>query len=282
MKPVASAALGAVLAASALGLIASQAHADPRIQTTTYDPDAVVRLDGCFGYQTLIQFGPDEAIENVGLGDAAQWLVTPNKRGDRLFIKPAYRTTRGNMTVLTNRRSYAFELSAQASARCARGEVVYTLRFAYPQDAVEAATIAETPASPEADGAPAEPSPAARNLAYTYSGAAENVPVRVFDDGRSTWFRWSEGTTTPAVYAVAADHTETAVAFTGQGDWLVAPVVAPAFVLRRGNAVATLFNDAYQTPALDAGSPQPRQTAAAASSRPWLARVFSRTSSDVR
>jgi type IV secretion system protein VirB9 len=280
MKPIASTALAAVVSCAALGLIASHALADPRIQTVTYDPDTVIRLNGCFGYQTLIQFGPGEAVENVGIGDAAQWLVTPNKRGDLLFVKPAYRTTRGNMTVSTNRRTYAFELSAEASARCAQGDVVYTLRFAYPQDAVEAALAAETPAL-SAPIAPAEPSPAARNLAYTFSGARENVPVRVFDDGRSTWFRWSEGATTPAVYAVATDHTESAVAFTSQGDWLVAPVVAPTFVLRRGNAVATLFNDAYQTPALDAGSPQPRQ-AETTQSRPWLARAFSRSAPDVR
>ena len=34
--------------------------------------------------------------------------------------------------------------------------------------------------------------------------------------------------------------------------------MAPAFILRRGNAVAVLHNDAYQTPSLDSASPQPR------------------------
>jgi type IV secretion system protein VirB9 len=264
---VATATLGATLAAAAPAL------ADPRIRSVAYDPSAVVRLDGCFGYQTLVQFGPGEAIENIGIGDAAQWLVTPNRRGDLLFVKPAYRSTRGNMTVSTNHRTYAFELSAQPNAACARGVVVYTLRFTYPKDEA-AAEAALAPAAAPATPDDALPAPAARNAAYSFAGARDNVPVRVFDDGRSTYFRWAEGTTTPAVYAVGGDKVETMIAFTSQGDWLVAPQIAPTFVLRRGNAVATLFNDAYQAPALDAASPKPRPEAAA--KRTWLARVFAR------
>jgi len=265
-----------LLAATSALVATAPALADPRIRSVAYDPAAVVRLDGCFGYQTLVQFGPGEAIENIGIGDAAQWLVTPNRRGDLLFVKPAYRSTRGNMTVSTNRRTYAFELSAQASAACARGEVVYTLRFTYPKD--EAAALAEAALAPAiAPAAPddALPAPAARNAAYSFAGARDNVPIRVFDDGKSTYFRWAEGTTTPAVYAVGSDKAETMIAFTSQGDWLVAPQIAPAFVLRRGNAVATLFNDAYQAPALDAASPKPRPETP--SKRAWLARTFSRS-----
>jgi type IV secretion system protein VirB9 len=265
---VATATLGAAQAAAAPAL------ADPRIRSVAYDPSAVVRLDGCFGYQTLVQFGPGEAIENIGIGDAAQWLVTPNRRGDLLFVKPAYRGTRGNMTVSTNRRTYAFELSAQPNAACARGEVVYTLRFTYPKDEAAAAEAALAPAAAPATPDDALPAPVARNAAYSFAGARDNVPVRVFDDGRSTYFRWAEGATTPAVYAVGSDKVETMIAFTSQGDWLVAPQIAPTFVLRRGNAVATLFNDAYQAPALDAASPKPRPEAAA--KRTWLARVFAR------
>jgi type IV secretion system protein VirB9 len=264
-----------LLAATSALVLAAPALADPRIRSVAYDPGAVVRLDGCFGYQTLVQFAPGEAIENVGIGDAAQWLVTPNRRGDLLFVKPAYRSTRGNMTVATNRRTYAFELSAQPSAACARGEVVYTLRFTYPKDEAAPAEVALTSVTKPVTPDDALPGPAARNAAYSFTGVRDNVPMRVFDDGRSTYFHWAEGTTTPAVYAVGADKAETMIAFTSQGDWLVAPQVAPTFVLRRGNAVATLFNDAYQAPALDAASPQPRPAAPARQT--WLARVFSRS-----
>ncbi len=246
-------------AATLLALTAGQAEADARLRKLAYDPDTIVRLEGCFGFQTLVEFGPDERIENVGLGEAAQWLVSPNKRANMLFVKPAYRTTHSNMTVSTDRRRYAFELVARDTPACRRGAVAYSVRFTYPEEPAAPPLVA-TEAKP---AEPAVPPPEQRNAAYTFSGARENVPQRIFDNGRATYFRWTEGSTTPAVFAVAADKSETPVSFTSEGDYLVVAQVAPAFVLRRGNAVAVLYNDAYQTPSLDAGSPQPRPEAAA-------------------
>lgn len=250
--------------------------ADSRMRKIAYDPDAVIRLEGCFGFQTMVEFGPDEHIENVGLGDAAQWLVSPNKRSNLLFVKPAYRTSHSNMTVSTDRHRYGFEMSARDSQACHRGNVVYSLRFTY-KDEPAATVLAQAPAPPAET---ATPPPEQRNSAYSFSGAAANVPMRVFDNGQATYFRWAEGTTTPAVYAVAADKTETMVSFASRGDWLVVDQVAPSFILRRGNAAATLFNDAYQTPALDAGSPQPRPLAAADNGRTRPAWPFARRSAN--
>ena len=243
--------------AAVLAVTAAAAHADPRIRKLAYDPDRVVRLEGCFGYQTMVEFAPDERIENVGLGEASQWLVAPNKRANMLFVKPAFRNTRSNMTVATDRRLYAFELVARDGESCRRGGVLYSLRFIYPH---EPAPLAAAPAPAGAPPAapPLVPAPEQRNAAYTFTGSRENVPLRIFDNGRATFFRWSEGATTPAVYAVAADKSQTLVSFVTKGDYLVVDQVAPAFVLRRGAAVAVVYNDAYQTPSLDAGSPQPR------------------------
>ncbi|KQV58486.1 MULTISPECIES: TrbG/VirB9 family P-type conjugative transfer protein [unclassified Caulobacter] len=246
-------------AAALLALAAGQVQADARLRKLAYDPDTIVRLEGCFGFQTLVEFGPDERIENVGLGEAAQWLVSPNKRANMLFVKPAYRTTHSNMTVSTDRRRYAFELVARDTPACRRGAVAYSVRFTYPEEPAAPPLVATETKPPE----PAVPPPEQRNAAYTFSGARENVPQRIFDNGRATYFRWAEGSTTPAVFAVAADKSETPVSFTSEGDYLVLAQVAPAFVLRRGNAVAVLYNDAYQTPSLDAGSPQPRPEVAA-------------------
>jgi type IV secretion system protein VirB9 len=249
-----------LILAVALAAASSGAHADPRIRKLAFDPDRVVRLEGCFGYQTMVEFAPDERIENVGLGEASRWLVTPNKRANMLFVKPAYRTTRSNMTVVTDRRSYAFELVARDGENCRNGGVLYSLRFTYPHAAPPAAPIPALQVPPD-PGAPPIPAPEQRNAAYTFSGARENVPQRVFDNGHATFFRWGEGSTTPAVYAVAADKSQTLVNFVSKGDYLVVDQVAPAFVLRRGDAVAMLYNDAYQTPSLDAASPQPRAQA---------------------
>lgn len=254
-----------------LALPALAQAADPRIRRIDYDDGAVVRLDACYGFQTMIEFGADERIENVGLGEAAQWLVVPNKRANLLFVKPSYKVAHSNMTVATDRRRYSFELVARDSAACRGGRVLYDLRFRYPQEPAVVAQAAATPAQP----VPAQPTPpslppvAARNSAYSFSGARENVPLRVFDDGQRTWFSWGEGASAPAVFAVGSDGAETLVGFTAQDGWLVADQVAPKFLLRRGESRATLFNDGWKAPQLDAQSPQPR---ASACRRRWFGR----------
>src|SRR6185295_6689397 len=102
-----------------------------------------------------------------------------------------------NMTVSTDRHRYAFELVAKDTAACRLGQVAYSLRFTY-KDAPPP-LLAAGPAAPAADAEPAVPPPEQRNTAYTFAGARENIPMRVFDNGHATFFRWVEGTTTPAV-----------------------------------------------------------------------------------
>jgi len=84
------------------------------------------------------------------------------------------------------------------------------------------------------------------------------VPLRVFDDGASTYMRWAEGTETPAVYALGQDGTESIVNYANRDDYMVIEEVAKAFVLRRGKASVILYNDAYHVQGLDAQSPRPR------------------------
>jgi type IV secretion system protein VirB9 len=254
---------------------------DPRIRQVAYDPKSVTTLQGCFGLQTTVAFAPGEQIENVALGDAQVWQATPNKRSDLLFLKPNVRSGRTNMMVVTDRRRYAFDLMARDDAACHAGRVTYELQFEYPSEtaalpaAVEAAAAALPPPPPPAPAADELPAPAARNTAYTFSGTAANVPERAFDDGHSTYLHWADGAATPAIYTLGPDKTETVVNYAIKGDYLVVDGVAPAFVLRRGSAVAVLYNDAYQRPRLDADAPRPRAQARARSKRSVFARLFS-------
>ncbi len=53
--------------------------------------------------------------------------MTPNKRASLLFVKPMQPTARTNMTVVTDQRTYLFDLVASPGAT-----PVYVLRFTYP------------------------------------------------------------------------------------------------------------------------------------------------------
>lgn len=241
---------------AALVALPAGVAAEARIRTVQYDEAAVVRLEACVNFQTMVTFGEGERIENVGLGDASQWQVAPNKRGDLLFLKPTSATAFSNMSVVTSRHRYNFELRTASSAACRRGDVVYDLRFAYKPEPVDLAGLKNLAAPVKAE--PELPVPEKRNAAYTYSGNKELVPLRVFDDGTSTYFLWADGVPAPAVYAVTSGNTESLINYSNKGDYLVADIVARAFTLRRGDQTAVLYNDAFIVPALDALSPQPR------------------------
>jgi type IV secretion system protein VirB9 len=208
-------------------------QADPHIHTFVYSPDRVQRLTGFMGFQTMLEFGPDERIENVSIGDAMGWQVTPNKRANLLFLKPVDRAPATNMTVVTDRRRYVFEL-AVAAPKASIADAAYVVRFRYPQAAPIAIAVA-----------PAKPPPAARNAAYSLQGEAALRPSTVFDDGVSTYFAWPEQADLPAIFVVGADGVEGLANAVVRDGYLVVDQLAPRFVLRSDKAFATVANGGY-------------------------------------
>ena len=176
----------------ALTAASNAAHADTPIRQIQYDPHAVVRVRGCLGFQLTVVFQDGERIENIALGDAKLWQATPNKRSDLLFLKPAVRSGLTNMMVVTDRRRYAFELSSRRLGPNDRGEnVIYGLRFSYPVP-LRLADAAPPPPVPPQDV----------NHAYSYRGSGKDLPTRVFDDGRATYFSFADTSDYPAILAL--------------------------------------------------------------------------------
>lgn len=206
--------------------------ADPRIQFVDYDPDQVVLIRGAIGYQLMLEFAPEERIENVSIGDALGWQVTPNRRANLLFLKPIDGAPT-NMTVITNARRYVFQLAI--AAKGAASTAPYAVRFIYPEVAV--ALPVEVP-QPEA-------APTVANTAYVIAGSAENRPIRVFDDGRMTYFEWAPDGALPAIFAVGSDGAESVVNYAMRGRYIVVEQLAGRFSLRNGAQVATVINQSY-------------------------------------
>ena len=220
---------------------------DPRIRTIFYDPDRVVRLDAYAGYQMMIQFGSDERIENVAIGEGAAWQVTPNKEANLLFLKPLEHAPHTNMTVITDRRSYLFELEGHPAAAARPEGVTYVVRFSYPPPPAIATVTAPPPPAP----------PERRNTAYSYTGSRELLPSVVFDDGHFTYFKWPAETTTPAVFAVAPDGAESLINYSWRDGYEAVEQVAPKFMLRDGKVVTTVINEGWRPPARGTEAPRP-------------------------
>jgi type IV secretion system protein VirB9 len=234
------------LALLALALVAAPAAAavhpmpgstDPRIGWVRYDPDQVIELPVTLGYQLAIEFGDDERIENVSIGDSLGWQVTPNRRANMLFLKPMLGRSFTDMSVTTSLRHYTFELSVRRPG--GPGRAWFGLRFDYPPPAV---ALVETRPPP-----PPQP-PQDVNHAYSFQTSGAGLPTRVFDDGHATYFAFPAGADLPAIF-LPDGKSETLAPVHSRDGFVVVEQLAPRFVLRRGKDATIIVNEGYRPPA---------------------------------
>ncbi|UVI39254.1 TrbG/VirB9 family P-type conjugative transfer protein [Qipengyuania spongiae] len=241
--------------ASALTLVAIPAIAqDARLVEVEYDEARVFRIEGKPKVQATIRFAEDESIENVAIGDSAAWQVTPNKRANLLFVKPLEPRAATNMTVVTNKRTYLFDLVATPT-----GRPLYVMSFTYPgepQPAPEAQQLAADERSAVERAATEDGlaviDPSDLNFAWSGSGDQTLLPTRVFDDGTATFMTWPSGRPVPAILTTNPEGTEGPVNFTVRGDTIVIDGVPREIVLRSGEDRATMVNGGPQRPASSA------------------------------
>jgi type IV secretion system protein VirB9 len=242
---------GMLLTQPAAAQLATPTEVAPNIRYVEYNPDAIIRLTGHTGYQMMLEFEPGERIETVGIGDSSGWQVTPNGAGTIMFLKPVGMARTTNLSIVTNQRRYNLELVARSGLRVPQSQIVYAVRFRYPQKPVAAEAAASPPpliATP----------PELWNRAYSYDGAKGNVPEQVFDDGKATYFRFAVGSPSPAIFSITPDAGESIVNFAVRGPYTVVEQVAPQFVLRHGKEVTIIFNDAYAAPTPGPDAPRER------------------------
>ena len=248
-----AAAIAALLAVTPL------AAQDSRLVEMPYDPMQVVTIEGRTKVQATIKFGEGEAIENVAIGDSSTWQVTPNKRANLLFVKPLSPTAKTNMTVVTNKRTYLFDLVASP-----RANPLYILTFTYPDEPEDEVQLAQAEtASPAELAAANDPyavvDPAELNFAWEKSGDTGLYPVATYDDGDATFIEWNAGAPVPAILIKDHKGTEGPVNFTVRGNVVVVDGVPREIILRSGDETATLVNTGPIRPA----TPPPSQAALA-------------------
>lgn len=104
---------------------------DSRIKTLVYNENEVYTVTTHYGYQANIEFGNNENVEAVSVGDRVGWQIVP--AGRRLFIRAMEENSHTNMTIITNKRAYQFDLrSSSSNAVFGSEELTYVLRFYYP------------------------------------------------------------------------------------------------------------------------------------------------------
>ncbi len=242
---IATATLGSPLQAQE---VVQEQSRDPRLVEIHYDPMQIIRVEGRVNVQATIRFEAGEAIQNVAIGDSQKWQVTPSRSANILFVKPLAERAATNLTVVTDRRVYLFDLVASNSHR----NPLYVMSFTFPEVemAEDQAELADAPASESANAlemaaatdALAVLDPSRLNFAWAGEGDRHLLPERIYDDGEATFLAWSADAPMPAILVKDEDGTEGPVNFAVRGDTIVIDLVPAEIILRSGDDTARLLN----------------------------------------
>jgi len=214
---------------------------DSRIRSASYNADEVYRLYGFVGYDIGLEFANNEVFKGVNGGDLK--AISYSAQENTFTFKPRVRTTRTNFTVTTNRRRYYIEYSAtDKEPDVAAGNVIYVVRFIYPQGTDSEPTPAERVDASLSRAGQQRP----RNFDYWFCGRPELRPLAAFDDGVQTHLTFSTRAELPAVFLRNEDGSESLVNFTVTNRDLIVHRVVRQLVLRRGRLVGCIVNKSYQ------------------------------------
>lgn len=254
--------------------------ADSRLRTVVFSPDRVLDVPVRRGQITQIVLGDDEQIVGIpvsGKGancadETHTWCIA--RQGQDLFIKPKTGAASTNLMVVTDRRRHVFVLHPVDGPGLSLLRLTISAPPPQPVRLVAAVPpllpvlppVAVVPPPATAQELIAERwriPPAVRNTAYsvaTGKNSDDIVPVLVFDDGTHTYFSFPNNRPLPAVFEVAADGSEEMVNTRMDAeDQLVADRVGRRFVLRLGQSVAAIINEAFD---LDGVAPRDGTTVA--------------------
>ncbi len=211
---------------------------DYRIRSVRYSPNEIYKFLGHYGYQSSIEFAEGENIQTVSIGDSIAWLIDPS--GNRLFIKPIEQDATTNMTVITDKRIYHFELHARETENIRDTSMIFVMRFAYPDDDYNAVEFANLEPIPDIQAEPEK-----YNFKYSIQGSDMISPIRIFDDGNFTYMEFRDkNAEVPAIFHVDAQGNEAIVNFRTRGDYIVVERVSPIMTLRRGGYIVCVYNEA--------------------------------------
>jgi type IV secretion system protein VirB9 len=215
-----------------------------------YGPDEVFKFTGHYGYQSSIVLEEGEEVVTISMGDSVPWQITP--QGNRIFLKPVQQDAQTNMTLITNLRTYLFELHAEeADEGISDPDLIWVLKFIYPAKPI-IRKKREKLRKPEPE--------TLQNFNFNYSirGSYEFSPIKIYDDGEFTYFQFRDkNAEIPAFFQVAEDGSEGLVNFRTRDDLIIVERIASRFTLRHGNDIVCVYNEArpFRRPVPTMGTP---------------------------
>jgi type IV secretion system protein VirB9 len=219
---------------------------DSRMRVMIYNPDDVFKFVGYYGYQASIELAKDEEVVNISMGDTTSWQIVPS--GNRIFIKPMEQDATTNMTIITNKRTYFFELYASETSDMRDPEMVFNLRFIYPDDESLGENFQTYATS--SSSSPDLTHPEKYNFNYSISGNESIAPIKIFDDGVYTYLQFRDkNAELPAIFAVDEALRESMVNYRlaqDNANMVIIEQVFEKLSIRHGKKIVCVFNEAFK------------------------------------
>lgn len=273
--------MSCLIALNANDLLAAEADdlpMDDRIKILRYDANDIFTIYTLYGYQTNIEFSRGEVIRTISIGDRSLWQVVPS--GHRIFIRPMDDNVTTNMTVITSRYTYQFDLKSGRGSLRSNPNMVYVARFTYPEKEMQkeipsavVPSVAAAPLSPITLPSGSDPAPvtkpmvvmppaapmktidvqipsvpaALNNYRYTYTGVDALAPSEIYDDGTKTVMRFANPPASQPRLFVMRDGKPVPVAFTLEGEVMTVNSVYSQLLLDYGSGVngqVNIYNEA--------------------------------------
>ena len=217
---------------------------ESRIRVVNYVPNSVIRFVGHYNYHSIIEFSPGEEIKTITMGESKGWQLNPD--GNRIFLKPISTDATTNMTVITSKRMYFFEMHAEHASSISDPGLAFITKFMYPenQSSIPHTTTGYTDLGPDLT------KPDRYNFKYTISGKSRSIePILVFDDGKFTYFKFKDvNANMPSIFIVDQSGNESMINYRMSGGYIVVERVASKYTLRYSKDIICVFNEKHEIP----------------------------------
>lgn len=215
---------------------------ESRIRVINYVPNSVIRFVGHYNFHSIIEFGSDEEIKTITMGESAGWQLNP--AGNRIFLKPVSENATTNMTVITNRRTYFFEMHAEHASGITDSNLAFITKFMYPDGQLSTPNAVSNTTTSGVDLS----KPSQYNFKYTVSGKGTTIePILIFDDGRFTYFKFKNiNADIPTIFIVDQYQNEALINYRVADGYVIVERVSSKFTLRHAKEVICVFNEKYE------------------------------------
>ena len=210
---------------------------DSRIKTYIFSENEVFKVVVHYGYQTSIEFAEGEEIQTISAGNNYAWQLTPV--GRRLFIKPLEENIATNMTILTNKQSYHFDVESRLLSYANDEELVYVIRFFYPDKDFDSSYSSISAIEHD-------PIPVIKpyNYNYTITGPDNLAPIKIFDDGINTFFKFKSNEAALPYFSGIDQDDSVDLIPRRKGEYIVVNAIYGSFKLNFGkNRIVRVYNE---------------------------------------